>query len=145
VSANHRTRRDAVAPKTSDKEGAADPGPKDPDCTPSEHRARSPRLPWGNDAAFERAAGLFRAIADEARLRLLARLATGEWCVTELATVSDIPMSTVSQQLRMLRAENLVQRRRVGKHVYYRLGDGHVTELIRSALEHSSEPIQSDE
>ncbi len=123
----------------------ADRGPKDPDCTPSEHSARSPRLPWGNDTAFERAAGLFRAIADEARLRLLARLATGEWCVTELATVSDIPMSTLSQQLRMLRTENLVQRRRVGKHVYYSLADGHVTELIRSALEHSSEPLLADE
>ncbi len=141
MSANQRTRRDAVGPKTSNKEGAADRGPKGPDCTPSEHRARSPRLPWGNDAAFERAAGLFPAIADEARLRLLARLATGEWCVTELATVSDLPMSTVSQQLRTLRAENLVLRRRAGKHVYYMLADGHVTALIRAALEHSSEPV----
>jgi ArsR family transcriptional regulator len=80
------------------------------------------------------------------RLKLLARLAGGEWCVTELAQAAGLPMSTVSQHLRMLRTENLVKRRRVAKHMYYALADHHITRLIRSALEHASEePEAGDE
>jgi len=95
-----------------------------------------------DDAELERAAGLFRAVADVARLKLLARLAGGEWCVSELAQAAGLPMSTVSQQLRMLRTQNLVRRRRVAKHIYYGLADDHVTRLIRSALEHATELAQ---
>jgi DNA-binding transcriptional ArsR family regulator len=120
--------------------------PKVAECAPTDHAPRSDPKAWGSDAAFERAAGFFRAAADVARLKLLARLAGGEWCVTELAQAAGLPMSTVSQQLRMLRAENLVKRRRVAKHIYYALADHHITGLIRSALEHANEvPEESDE
>ena len=36
-------------------------------------------------------------------------------------------------------AEPPVKRRRVAKHVYYALADGHIRDLLRSALEHASE------
>ena len=49
-------------------------------------------------------------------------------------------MSTVSQQLRVLRAEHLVTRRREGSHLYYSLADEHVRMIIRAALEHANEP-----
>jgi DNA-binding transcriptional ArsR family regulator len=54
-------------------------------------------------------------------------------------------MSTVSQQLRMLRNENLVRRRRVAKHIFYALADEHVTGLIRDALDHALEPAEEDD
>jgi DNA-binding transcriptional ArsR family regulator len=88
---------------------------------------------------FERAAALFRAAGDVSRLRLLERLAGGERCVTELAEAAGTGLSSVSQQLRLLRTEHIVTRRRVGKHIYYSLADGHVTDLIRNALEHAAE------
>ena len=67
-------------------------------------------------------------------------------CKNLLSQAAGLPMSTVSQQLRMLRAENLVKRRRVAKHIYYALADHHITGLIRSALEHANEvPEESDE
>jgi ArsR family transcriptional regulator len=116
------------------------------ECGPADHAPRSTPEAWGNEAAFERAASFFHAAADVARLKLLARLAGGEWCVTELAQAAGLPMSTVSQQLRMLRTQNLVKRRRVAKHIYYGLADHHITRLIRSALEHASEePEAGDE
>ena len=77
------------------------------------------------------------------RLKLLARLAYGEWCVTELAEAAGVGLSTVSQQLRLLRAERLVWRRREGKHIYYGLADTHVLDLVQSALAHASEPAPS--
>jgi ArsR family transcriptional regulator, lead/cadmium/zinc/bismuth-responsive transcriptional repressor len=105
----------------------------------ADHAPRSTPADWGNDAAFERAASFFQAAADVVRLKLLARLAGGEWCVTELAEAAGLPMSTISEHLRRLRTENLVKRRRVAKHMYYTLADHHITRLIRSALEHAGE------
>ena len=108
-------------------------------CEPDDHAPRPPPRPRVSAEAFERAASFFRAAADVSRLRLLARLAEGEWCVTELAAAAGVALSTVSQQLRLLRAEHLVRRRRVAKHVYYSLADAHIIALIRSALDHASE------
>jgi ArsR family transcriptional regulator len=108
-------------------------------CGSTEHAARRPRKPFASEEAFERAAALFRAASDVSRLKLLERLADGEWCVTELAEAAGTNLSTVSQQLRLLRAERIVTRRRAGKHIYYALTDGHVRDLIRNALEHAAE------
>lgn len=92
-----------------------------------------------SDAHFERAASLFRAAGDPARLRLLEILARGEACVSELAATSNDAMSTVSQRLRLLRTERLVGRRREGRHIYYSLIDDHVAELVLNALDHAAE------
>jgi ArsR family transcriptional regulator len=88
---------------------------------------------------IDRAARLFRAIGDPARLRLLAYLSGGEACVTEIARLTGEQISTVSQRLRVLRSENLVSRRRSGKHINYTLADRHIAELVGNALEHVSE------
>jgi ArsR family transcriptional regulator len=107
-------------------------------CAHDAH-GRSLPLPSASALVIEQAAALFRALGDSARLSLLARLAHGEYCVTELAEASGEGLSTVSQRLRTLRAEKLLRRRRVGKHVYYTLADEHVALLIESALAHASE------
>ena len=106
---------------------------------PHEHPRRKAKSTFRDDA-FERAAAIFRAASDPNRLKMLERLSSGEWCVSELAGVAGAHMSTVSQQLRLLRAERLVTRRRDGAHLYYSLADAHVASLIHAALEHASEP-----
>ena len=120
--------------------------PKDPNgtppgavCAPEEHASRGSKSPARSADAFERAAALFRAAGDVSRLRLLERLAEGEWCVTELAEAAGSGLSTVSQQLRLLRAERIVARRRAGKHIFYSLADAHVRAMIKNALEHAEE------
>jgi DNA-binding transcriptional ArsR family regulator len=79
------------------------------------------------------------AIGDVPRLRLLALLAQGEACVTELAESEGESISTISQRLRVLRGENLVLRKRRGKHINYVLADQHVMDLVFNALAHASE------
>jgi DNA-binding transcriptional ArsR family regulator len=111
----------------------------DPTCEPHDHAMRSREKRPASPEAFERAASFFRAAGDVSRLKLLARLSEGEWCVTELAEAAGVALSTVSQQLRLLRAEHLVTRRRAAKHVYYALADVHIRQLIESALAHASE------
>jgi DNA-binding transcriptional ArsR family regulator len=72
-------------------------------------------------------------------LRLLSRLIDGSRCVGELAEAENEGMSTISQRLRVLRAENIVVRRRQGKHILYGLVDRHVTNLVLNALAHADE------
>jgi ArsR family transcriptional regulator len=96
------------------------------------------RLP-PDPESLERAAGLFRAMGDVARLRILHLLLRGEVCVGEIVTALGEKFSTVSQRLRILRSESLVSRRREGSHMYYALADDHVKDLVSNALAHASE------
>lgn len=89
--------------------------------------------------ALERAVEIFKALGDSPRLRLLAILARGELCVSEIAQIDDDGLSTVSQRLRVLRAANLVSRRREGQHILYGLADQHIAELISNAIAHAGE------
>lgn len=88
---------------------------------------------------YLRAASLFFALGDAARLRVLALLLGGERCVSDIATDLSEEMSTVSQRLRLLRFHGLVHRRRAGKHAFYGLADAHVAELVRGGLQHAAE------
>ena len=108
-------------------------------CAPNdpEHRRR-PLLPV-EEAAIEAAARIFRAMGDTPRLRTLAMLSQGEACVSEIAAATHEELSTISQRLRILRSENLVTRRRQGKHILYSLADQHVAGLVFNALAHSTE------
>ena len=106
-------------------------------CSSHKHPLRSTEV---SDEALDRAARLFRAVGDPPRLKLLALLARGEACVSELA--GDEQLSTVSQRLRILRTENIVERRREGKHIYYTLADQHIASLVENALAHAGEPAR---
>jgi DNA-binding transcriptional ArsR family regulator len=116
-----------------------DNGKLEPSCTPGEHGPEGVRRPLVDDAALERASRLFRAIGEPSRLRLLSRLAQGEMCVTELAASEGESLSTISQRLRVLRAESIIVRRRRGKHINYALADQHVMDLVFNALAHATE------
>ncbi|MEL6330129.1 MAG: metalloregulator ArsR/SmtB family transcription factor [Planctomycetota bacterium] len=106
-------------------------------CEPDEHEGDL-RLDLRSPAVAD-AAEIFRTLADPARLRTLVLLAEGECCVGDLASKLGERMTTVSQRLRLLRSARLVSGRRAGKHVFYRLQDEHVMQLIRNAIEHASE------
>jgi DNA-binding transcriptional ArsR family regulator len=73
-----------------------------------------------HDAAAE-AARLLKALANPDRLMLLCRLSQGEMSVGELEAELGILQPTLSQQLTVLRNEDLVETRREGKHVFYRV------------------------
>jgi ArsR family transcriptional regulator len=117
----------------------------EPSCSASDHEPKQKRTPSVSTGALERAARLFKAIGEVPRLRLLALLAQGEACVTELAESEGESISTISQRLRVLRSENLVLRKRRGKHINYELADQHVMDLVFNALAHASEqpPLQA--
>jgi ArsR family transcriptional regulator len=84
---------------------------------------------------------LLKGFADGTRLRILCLLRDREVCVHEIVDALDMTQSAVSHQLRVLRDARLVAHRRDGRHVYYRLADEHVRELLENALSHGAEDV----
>ena len=72
---------------------------------------------------MKKTAHLFKALSDETRLRILALLTHGELCVCDLMVTLDLPQSTVSRHLAYLRNAGLVEDRRQGIWMYYRLAN----------------------
>jgi ArsR family transcriptional regulator, arsenate/arsenite/antimonite-responsive transcriptional repressor len=64
---------------------------------------------------------LFRALGDETRLRIVALLSHGELCVCHLESALDLNQSTASRHLGILRVSGVVDCRREGTWVYYRI------------------------
>lgn len=80
-------------------------------------------------AAAEAVAAL-KILANEDRLLLLCQLSQQEMCVSELEAVLDIRQPTLSQQLGVLRNEGVVSTRREGKHIYYRIADPRLLDML---------------
>jgi len=73
---------------------------------------------------------VFKALANEHRIRILEALRDGELCACELQVVLDAPQSTVASHLRELKDAGLVRSRRQGKWSYYRIGDTAALQLL---------------
>lgn len=69
--------------------------------------------------AASQACSLLKALSNPDRLLLLCQLAQGEHCVSELEHALGIVQPTLSQQLGVLREEQLVSTRREGKQIFY--------------------------
>lgn len=83
--------------------------------------------------------GIFKALADEIRLRIVRAVSSAELSVAELVQVLDLPQSTVSRHLKPLREAGLVAARRDGTSVYYHRGaafsDRHLAGFLEARLE----------
>lgn len=72
-------------------------------------------------AAAGDASALLKALSNPDRLLILCQLTQGEFNVSELETRTGIRQPTLSQQLTVLRENQLVSVRREGKQMYYRV------------------------
>src|SRR5437763_17074393 len=87
-------------------------------------------------------AALFGVLSDPTRLQVLYALLkapTGELCVCDLASGLGRDDTTISHQLRVLRNQQIVAMRKVGRVVYYRLVDEHIRVLLELGLSHAGE------
>ncbi len=67
------------------------------------------------------AANLFKALGDETRLRIVALLSHGELCVCHLEAALDIAQPAASRHLAVLKNAGVVDTRRDGNWIHYRL------------------------
>jgi DNA-binding transcriptional ArsR family regulator len=72
-------------------------------------------------AVFKQQARVLKALANESRLMIIDRLNKGECSVGELTDLVGSDVSTISKHLALLRANGIVEDRRQGTTVYYRL------------------------
>ena len=86
--------------------------------------------PSAMQEAARAASQLMKALANPDRLIILCQLVQGECCVSDLEEKLGILQPTLSQQLTVLRVQNLVATRRQGKHIYYQLSDPKVEAVL---------------
>ena len=92
---------------------------------------------------------LFKALADATRLRILGLLLAGEVCVCDIHESLRIPQPKASRHLAYLRRAGLVETRRDGLWIHYRLGKVAspvllaIVDAVRHALTHA-DAVQRD-
>jgi DNA-binding transcriptional ArsR family regulator len=83
----------------------------------------------------ERLGRLLALLSDPVRVRMLFCLVSvDELCVGDLALALDISMDQSSYALRLLKTSGVVQSRRDGRVIYYRLADGFPHQLLDHCL-----------
>lgn len=82
-------------------------------------------------SAAAKACALLKTLGNSDRLLLLCQLATGERCVGELESLLGIQQPTLSQQLGVLREEELVTTRRVGKQIFYNISSNEALAVMQ--------------
>lgn len=75
-------------------------------------------------------ADFFKALGHPVRLVILEQLRSGEKCVNDLQAVLELDQSSVSQQLAVLRNKQIVDIRKDGTTVYYRVRDPVIFQLL---------------
>ncbi len=91
-------------------------------------------------ASAAEASRFLRILANEKRLLTLCRLMEGESSVGRLADLVGLSQSALSQHLNRLRQDGLVETRREGQTIHYRLADRRVATLIALLYEQFCNP-----
>jgi ArsR family transcriptional regulator len=89
-------------------------------------------------------------LADPNRILILYTLAENRYNVSDLARTIELPQSTVSRHLKVLRERNMVVAQRDGQSVYYSLADDRIIqaldllrEILASSIESQAALVQS--
>ncbi|MHC4122532.1 MAG: ArsR/SmtB family transcription factor [Planctomycetota bacterium] len=90
-----------------------------------------------------------KALSDKKRLRALMMLTKGELCLCQIIEMLNLSPSTVSKHMTILKHAGLVEARKQGRWVYYRLPKSNVPvivkntiQLVRSSLNKDSRILQ---
>ncbi|WP_392397002.1 ArsR/SmtB family transcription factor [Psychrobacter submarinus] len=83
----------------------------------------------------QQASQLLKSLSHPDRLLLLCQLTQGEYCVSELETLVGVGQPSLSQQLGILRKDELVATRREGKQIYYRIASDDALAVLQLLYE----------
>jgi ArsR family transcriptional regulator, arsenate/arsenite/antimonite-responsive transcriptional repressor len=76
-----------------------------------------------------------KALADDKRVRTLLALRRGELCVCQITELFGLAVSTVSKHLSILHQAGLVESRKDGRWIYYRLPGKEAPAAVREAID----------
>ena len=78
----------------------------------------------------------FKIFGNPTRLKIISLLCIEDLCVCDISEALDLNQTTVSNQLRILRANNIVKFQKEGKMARYSLTDSHIEMIYKVGLEH---------
>lgn len=78
---------------------------------------------------------IFRAVADETRWRIVRLVADRALCVCELADILEMPQSSVSSHVQIIRKAGILEEETCGKWTYFRIARGHLP-LLKAVMKH---------
>lgn len=81
---------------------------------------------------FELQARLCQVLASPKRLEILYTLKNGELTAGELAKAVDVTMPNLSQHLSLMKQHGLVESRKEGLNMYYRVSSNHILDTLKS-------------
>lgn len=79
---------------------------------------------------------IFKALADDTRIKIIYALSRDELCVCDVASIIGSTVAAASHHLRFLKNIGLAKHRKQGKMVFYSLDDACVITIIEAALMH---------
>ncbi|MDO5824698.1 helix-turn-helix transcriptional regulator [Methanobrevibacter sp.] len=92
------------------------------------------RIPDENE--FNDLSEFFKIFGNPTRLKIISLLSIEDLCVCDICETLDLNQTTVSNQLRILRANNIVKYQKEGKMARYSLTDLHIEMIYKVGLEH---------
>lgn len=95
-------------------------------------------------ASAASACKLLKTLANENRLLLLCQISQGEKCVSDLEQATGIQQPTLSQQLTVLREQELVATRREGKQIFYSVASTEAMAVIQVLYTLYCKEVQHD-
>ena len=78
----------------------------------------------------KRTSSLLRTLGQPVRLQILLAIGRGEACVCHLVVILRLRQALISQHLMALRRARVLQSRREGRFIYYRLRDPAILDLV---------------
>lgn len=85
-----------------------------------------------------------KALSDENRVRALMALSKGELCVCQIIELLRLAPSTVSKHMAILHQARLVETRKEGRWIYYRLAENPALPCARAALAMTMDCLAQD-
>ena len=86
---------------------------------------------------IEKSVIIFKALADETRLTIIASIIEDKKTVSAIVSATEVSQSCVSHQLKLLKESKIVKSERLGKYIYYSLQDTHIKEIVKQTFLHA--------
>ncbi len=106
---------------------------------PNAERITKAKNGMPQDDIIKALADFFDALGNSTRLKILFSLMNGELCTCDLTNITNLSVSAISHQLRILKDRRIVTYRKDGKNVFYRLEDKHIVDILKASLQHMEE------
>lgn len=88
-----------------------------------------------SDNQFKNLADFFQNLSDSTRLKIISCLSVCDMCVNDICKFMSLNQTTVSHQLQILKAQNVVSFRRQGKILIYSLSNPSISQVLGFASE----------